>query len=68
MVYIDQNVLSIAYQAGTNWQLTYKYIYYNIYVPKVLLLCTVYMYISKDKCVTTKEAPSRIVYITMVHV
>ena len=25
MVYIDQNVLSIAYQAGTNWQLTYKY-------------------------------------------
>jgi len=28
---IDQNVLSIAYQAGTNWQLTYKYLYIYMY-------------------------------------
>ena len=38
---IDQNVLSIAYQAGTNWQLTYKYIlyiYYNIiHVLKIII-------------------------------
>ena len=35
---IDQNVLSIAYQAGTNWQLTYIYfIYLHRKNPKLLI-------------------------------
>ena len=36
---IDQNVLSIAYQAGTNWQLTYKYF---------LILSTDYIYMYRN--------------------
>ena len=56
---IDQNDLSIAYQAGTNWQLTYLYVVHTfIYRMYIFFFFVMYMYMYNLEwyCIIKHEA------------